>query len=242
MRAPKTIASRSPLRRSAKPPASPPISKHAEELMELAVEAAQSRHLLDFLEQFALRATRMLDAIWGGVAVYRGRETELYSGKKTNGATLSACREWLIASARESRNEVDTRAVPKEIAAAFEGTAEPAAAVFVRIAGSDNERLGTLCLIRKRKGLDGDDKRLLHALASHAQLAEDRGNGKRTALPLLPRYQANARRIRGGLGGADFSRVDFADTGSFRRRYAHHSRAKRHYRPARGGAQVSRAV
>jgi len=139
--------------------------------MELAVEAAQSRHLLDFLEQFALRATRMLDAIWGGVAVYRGRETELYSGKKTNGATLSACREWLIASARESRNEVDTRAVPKEIAAAFEGTAEPAAAVFVRIAGSDNERLGTLCLIRKRKGLDGDDKRLLHALASHAALS-----------------------------------------------------------------------
>src|SRR5216683_4656411 len=99
----------------------PPLSRHAEELMELAVEAAQSRHLPDFLEQFALRATRMLDAIWGGVAVYRGRETELHSGEKTNGARLSACREWLIASARESRNEVDARAVPKEIAAAFEG-------------------------------------------------------------------------------------------------------------------------
>src|SRR5882762_7672081 len=135
MRAPKTIASRSSLRRSAKPPAPPPISKHAEELMELAVEAAQSRHLPDFLEQFALRATRMLDAVWGGVAVYCGRETELHSGKKPNGATLSACQEWLIARARESRNEVDARAVPKEIAAAFDGTAEPATAVFVRIAG-----------------------------------------------------------------------------------------------------------
>jgi len=32
--------------------------------MELAVEAAQSRDLPDFLEQFALRSTRMLDAIW----------------------------------------------------------------------------------------------------------------------------------------------------------------------------------
>src|SRR6266852_3011757 len=74
MRAPKTIASRSSLRRSAKPPTPPPISKHAEELMELAVEAAQSRHLPDFLEQFALRATRMLDAIWGGVAVFRARD------------------------------------------------------------------------------------------------------------------------------------------------------------------------
>src|SRR5467141_1474466 len=137
MRAPKTIASQSSLPRSAKPPVRQPISKHAEELMELAVEAAQSRHLPHFLEQFALRATRMLDAIWGGVAVYRGRETELYSAKGTSGATLSGCEEWLIASARESRNEVDARAVPKEIAAAFEGAAEPAAAVFVRIAGSD---------------------------------------------------------------------------------------------------------
>src|SRR3979490_2203207 len=131
MRAPKTIASRSSLRRSAKAPTPPPIPKRAEELMELAVEAAQSRHLPDFLEQFALRATRMLDAIWGGVAVYRGRETELYSGEKPDVATLGACREWLIASARESQNEVDARAVPKEIAAAFEGTLEPAAAVFV---------------------------------------------------------------------------------------------------------------
>src|SRR6266478_741896 len=145
------------------------MSRHGEELMELAVEAAQSRHLPDFLEQFALRATRMLDAIWGGVAVYRGRETELHSAKRTNGATWSACEEWLIASARESRNEVDARAVPKEIAETFEGAA--AVAVFVRIAGSDNERLGTLCLIRKRKGLDGDEKKLLHALASHAALS-----------------------------------------------------------------------
>jgi two-component system NtrC family sensor kinase len=148
-----------------------PISKHAEELMELAVEAAQSRHLPDFLEQFALRATRMLESIWGGVAVYRGRETELYSAKGTNGATWSAGKEWLIANATESQNEMETRAVPKQIAATIEGAAEPAAAVFVRIAGSDNERLGTLCLIRTRKGLDGDEKRLLHALASHAALS-----------------------------------------------------------------------
>src|SRR6266850_829656 len=171
MRAPKTIASRSSPRRSAKPPVRQPISKHAEELMELAVEAAQSRHLPDFLEQFALRTTRMLDAIWGGVAVYRGRETELYPAKGTSGTTLCGCEEWLIANARESRNEVSGRAVPNEIAATVEGAAEPAAAVFVRIEGSDKERLGTLCLIRKRKGLNGEEKRLLHALASHAALS-----------------------------------------------------------------------
>ena len=139
--------------------------------MELAVEAAQSRHLPNFLEQFALRATRMLDATWGGVAVYRGRETELYAAKGRSGKTSNRCEEWLIANARESRHEVEARAMPKEIAATLEGAVEPAAAVFVRIAGSDNDRLGTLCLMRRRKSLDGDEKRLLHALASHAALS-----------------------------------------------------------------------
>src|SRR6202171_4493528 len=170
MRAPKEIAARRLLRRSAKPPAQSVISKDAEELMELAVEAAQSRHLPDFLEQFALRARRMLDAIWGGVAVYRGRETEMYFAKGTSGSTLVQPEQWLIANARERRNEVETRTVPKENAAVFTRDLEPAG-VFVRIAGSDKERLGTLCLIRKRKGLNGDEKRLLHALASHAALS-----------------------------------------------------------------------
>jgi len=48
---------------------------------------------------------------------------------------------------------------------------EPGAIVFVRIAASDNERLGTLCLIRNRKTLGANEKRLLHALASHAALS-----------------------------------------------------------------------
>src|SRR4029077_2463943 len=111
MRRTKTMTSRRPAPQRGRPETAGTMSKHAEELMALAVEAAQSRHLPDFLEQFALRATRMLDAIWGGVAVYRGRETELHPGKRSNGAVLNACGEWLIASARESRNEVDARAV-----------------------------------------------------------------------------------------------------------------------------------
>jgi PAS domain S-box-containing protein len=148
-----------------------PISKHAEELMELAVEAAQSRHLPDFLEQFALRASRMLGAIWGGVAVYRGRETELYPSRGSSDASLTAREEWLTANSREIPGEVGTRTVPKEIATTFEGAAGRATAVFVRIAGSDSEKLGTLCLILKRKSLSTDEKRLLHALASHAALS-----------------------------------------------------------------------
>ena len=147
-----------------------PISRHGEELMELAVEAAQSRHLPDFLEQFALRATRMLDAIWGGVAVYRGRETDLHA-MPGPAATTEAAMSWLISCARESQSEVETRAIPKEIGAAWSFPEEPGTVAFVRIAASDNERLGTLCLIRNRKTLSADEKRLLHALASHAALS-----------------------------------------------------------------------
>ncbi len=49
--------------------------------MELAVDAAHSRNLPAFLERFAQRATRMLDARWGGVMVFRGRETDLYQAQ-----------------------------------------------------------------------------------------------------------------------------------------------------------------
>ncbi len=146
------------------------MSRHGEELMELAVEAAQSRHLPDFLEQFALRATRMLDAIWGGVAVYRGRETELHA-MPGPAVTTAAAMNWLIACARESQSEVETRTIPKQIGAAWSFAEEPGTVAFVRIAASDNERLGTLCLVRNRKTLSGDEKRLVHALASHAALS-----------------------------------------------------------------------
>ncbi len=147
------------------------MSKQAEELMELAVEAAQSRHLPDFLEQFALRSTRMLDAVWGGVAVYRGRETELHAMPGGSGSLGEAGVDWLASRARESQRDVESHTIPQEIAAGWSPAEQPEAAVFVRIAASDNERLGTLCLFRRRKTLGADEKRLLHALASHAALS-----------------------------------------------------------------------
>jgi PAS domain S-box-containing protein len=146
-------------------------SKHAEELMELAVEAAQSRNLPSFLKQFARRSARMLNAIWGGVAVYQGRETELYSASGAEGTTLGGFNDWLVEHARETPREVDIQALPKEVSGAFAAHAEPTAAVFVRIAGSDNEKLGSLCLFRERKSLNAEEKRLLHALVSHAALS-----------------------------------------------------------------------
>src|SRR5271155_612353 len=76
-------------------------SQYAEELMALAVDAAQSRHLPDFLNHFAERAAHMLQALWGGVAVFRGRETELFAGSAHSGKEISEQDEWLFACARE---------------------------------------------------------------------------------------------------------------------------------------------
>src|SRR6201985_2423247 len=98
-------------RQRVKTPASArPATYPADELMELAVDAAHSRNLPAFLERFAQRATRMLDARWGGVMVFRGRETDLYQAhadadindlEASNQATL-------IRLGRDARAEAET--------------------------------------------------------------------------------------------------------------------------------------
>src|SRR5947209_15591239 len=116
MRRIKTRESRHSMPRRGGVDPSPTTSKHAVELMELAVEAAQSRHLPNFLEQFALRSTRMLDAIWGGVTVYSGRETELHTMPRSSGTLAEAAADWLISCARGSQKDVESRGIPAEIA------------------------------------------------------------------------------------------------------------------------------
>src|SRR5271168_1988290 len=90
----------------------PPSSKLAEELMELAVDAAQSRQLPEFLERFARRSARMLNAAWGAVAVFRGRETDLYAAVDNEDAVSSGLRSWIVSSARENRVAPVVRALP----------------------------------------------------------------------------------------------------------------------------------
>ncbi len=135
--------------------------------MELAVDAAQSRQLPEFLERFAGRAARMLNAEWGGVAVFRGRETDLYAAGEQ--AVSAAFKSWIISSARESRVSAVVRSLPPGETKSSAGDATSAA--FVPISASDGERLGMLCLLRRGKSLDAKEKKLLHALASHAALS-----------------------------------------------------------------------
>src|SRR5579859_1477118 len=148
-----------------------PSAKQAEELMELAVDAAQSRQLPEFLQRFAGRAGRMLNAAWGGVAVFRGRETDLYTGGQNEKAISAVLKSWIILTARENRAAAAIRAVPEGNITPGEYGEESTSAVFVPINASDGERLGMMCLLRGRKSLDAKEKKLLHALVSHAALS-----------------------------------------------------------------------
>jgi PAS domain S-box-containing protein len=146
--------------------------KHADELMELAVDAAQSRQLPDFLQRFAQRSARMLNALWGGVVVFRGRETDFYETPERQALFSLAGRAWLISAASEVRTGVEFRELPREeYASTSAGETGQPTAVFVPIAASDGERLGTLCLLREQGSIREDEKRVLQALASHAALS-----------------------------------------------------------------------
>ena len=148
---------------------------HAEELMELAVDAAQSRHLPEFLERFADRAARLLSADWCGVMVFRGRETDFYQAPQNKSAqnklgSDAALHTLLVQHGRELHKEIKVRALAADLLG--DGSATPnVIAIFVPITASDAEDLGSLCLLRKRKTLDDAERRLLHALASHAALS-----------------------------------------------------------------------
>src|SRR5260370_8184272 len=150
--------------------ASRALNGHAEELMELAVDAAQSRHLPAFLERFAERAARMLSAEWGAVMVFRGRETDSYQTHAGNAQPNAAQHTFLIRSAREVGKEIEVRPLVAE--SGVVGEAEKnRAAVFVPITASDGETLGAICLLCEKKRLGEAEQRLLRALASHAALS-----------------------------------------------------------------------
>ncbi|HEY2821118.1 MAG TPA: PAS domain S-box protein [Candidatus Acidoferrum sp.] len=147
----------------------------ADELMELAVDAAHSRNLPAFLERFAQRATRMLDARWGGVIVFRGRETDLYQAEADGGDVQASHQATLIRLGRETRRGAETLAVsfdsPLAAGDIAHKNAQVADVTFVPITASDEEILGCLCLIRGKGTPSGDEGHLLHALASHAALS-----------------------------------------------------------------------
>jgi PAS domain S-box-containing protein len=153
--------------------ASRPSIQAADELMELAVDAAHSRNLPAFLERFAQRATRMLDARWGGVVVFRGRDTDLYQAGSGSAELQASHQATLIRLSREMRADVETLAVSFDPPPTGDGNKDGHAVdvTFVPITASDEESLGCLCLIRGKGAPSPDERHLLLALASHAALS-----------------------------------------------------------------------
>src|SRR6202051_4775272 len=146
------------------------LSDQAEELMELAVDAAQSRHLPGFLERFAERAARMLSAEWCAVMVFRGRETDSYQTSSGKERPDAAEHTSLVRYARELGKEIGVRPLGADSVALSESLKRKVA-VFVPITASDAESLGAICLVREKKTLGEAEHRLLRALASHAALS-----------------------------------------------------------------------
>ncbi|HXM99497.1 MAG TPA: GAF domain-containing protein, partial [Candidatus Dormibacteraeota bacterium] len=142
--------------------------RHADEWMEMAVEAAHSRDLAQFLEHFSWRAAHMLQAEWVGIAVFRGESVDLHSWRAIP-ETFGASPAWLTEQAKQSRTQGET----VRIASSAEGPRKSSRAsmTFFPVLASDDEALGTLCVLRKSPGASTKDERLLLALASHAALS-----------------------------------------------------------------------
>src|SRR5713226_2967461 len=171
MRGAKSITSRRVRRSPGDSEAQRPESRHAQELTALAVDAAQSRHVPAFLERFSARAASMIGAAWSCVAVFRGRETDMYAAAETLRVPSTESQAWLVAACRESRTEIEVRSLAEVRPFPFSKSLAVAAAILVPISASDGERLGTLCLLHKKASLRAGDRTLLRALASHAALS-----------------------------------------------------------------------
>src|SRR5215475_735826 len=137
-------------------------SKQAEELMDLAVDAARSQHLPDFLKRFSARAAAMAGADWGGVVVFEDTGAELYNAVELASVQNAPRQEWLLNKALDVSRDAQVCILPQE---------KSSTGVFIPILSSANERLGAVCLLRPPRALQAHERRLLEALASHAALA-----------------------------------------------------------------------
>src|SRR6266446_5550896 len=163
MRERKSISARRPAAVSGRK--NPGRSKHdySKELMELVVEAANSRVLPEFLRGFAERTAAMLDAEWAGVGEIVGSRVEIYT-RRPGYPPNEKEREGLAQGLRQRRPGLEVLPLKR--------TSQHIA--FYPIYASDGELMGTLCLLRKAAGFSRAEEKLLAALASHAALSMEK--------------------------------------------------------------------
>src|ERR1700688_2453682 len=163
MREPKSISARRPAAASGRKTAGRPKHDYSKELMELVVEAANSRVLPEFLRGFAQRSAKMLDAEWAGVGEIVGSRVEIYSRRPDYPANEKE-REWLVQGLQQKRPGLEVLPLKR--------TGQHIA--FYPIYASDGELMGTLCMVRKAAGFSRAEEKLLAALASHAALSMEK--------------------------------------------------------------------
>src|SRR5579862_2966574 len=102
MRERKSIPPRRPAATSGRK--SPGSLKHdySKELMELVVEAANSRVLPEFLRGFAQRSAEILDTDWACVGEIVGSRVEIYS-RQPDYPINEKEREWLVQGLQQKR-------------------------------------------------------------------------------------------------------------------------------------------
>src|SRR5246127_2720339 len=142
-----------------------PGARRASELMELATVAAHARDLPEFLKLFSERVARMLSAEWCGVVVIQGQEAELQGGTDWEAAGLE--KDTILALFRNASRRKGIYVVADGVA----GTTRDKELLVVPVQGSDGEPLGAICVYGARREIATQEKKLLHALASHAALS-----------------------------------------------------------------------
>ncbi len=136
---------------------------YSSELMDLAVEAANSHELPAFLAGFALRAAEMLKSRWGGVAELLGSRVEMYSHSQEFPAGGEDW-NWLLANCATKRDSKEVVELP---------SGKLYCALYP-IYATDGELMGTLALIRESAQFTKSEEKLLTALASHAALSMEK--------------------------------------------------------------------
>ena len=133
--------------------------------MELATVAARAQNLPEFLKLFSERVASMLSAEWCGVVVMQGQEAELQGGTDWEAAGLE--KDTILALFRNASRRKGIYVVADGIM----GTTRDKELLVVPVQGSDSEPLGAICVYGARREIATQEKKLLHALASHAALS-----------------------------------------------------------------------
>ena len=142
-----------------------PSAQRASELMELATVAAHSRDLPEFLKLFSDRVAHMLSAGWCGVVVIRGQEAELQGGRDSQAFGLKE--DEILARAKQASQHKGIHATSHRKSGSSNGTE----LLVVPVHASDGDPLGAICIYGARPEIIHEEKKLLHALASHAALS-----------------------------------------------------------------------